>query len=98
MTQLERIRAERDAQAVESALEKLRVSARLLVTEGGEGSNDNPTPTQNLLQLSVEAARLRCSVGEISGKKMKSRVGVGYPTPMMSSKEQPGSRRGTSFC
>jgi len=50
---LERLRAERDAEAVEAALAKLRTAA-----ETGEG---------NLLDLSVKAARSKATVGEISG-------------------------------
>ena len=49
---LERLRAGRDAVAVEAALTALEAAAR---TEDG-----------NLLQLSIEAMRARCTVGEVS--------------------------------
>jgi len=49
---LESIRASRDAAAAEACLDRLRELAR-----SGEG---------NLLEAAVEAARARCSVGEIS--------------------------------
>ncbi|MBI1208453.1 MAG: methylmalonyl-CoA mutase [Azospirillum sp.] len=52
VAQLERLRAERDPQRVEQALEALTKAAG-----SGEG---------NLLELGIEAARRRCSVGEIS--------------------------------
>ncbi len=49
---LETLRATRDQSAVSSALSALTRAA-----ESGEG---------NLLQLSIEASRVRCTVGEIS--------------------------------
>ncbi|KAK4535022.1 hypothetical protein CDCA_CDCA03G1047 [Cyanidium caldarium] len=49
---LEQLRAARDATAVRRALEQLRTAAR--------------TSGTNLLAASIEAARLRCTVGEIS--------------------------------
>ena len=52
ISRLEQIRSKRDAQAVQQALEALTRSA-----SGGEG---------NLLELSVQATRLRATVGEIS--------------------------------
>ncbi len=51
---LERLRAERDSAAVESALERLTNAA---------GANDG---TANLLELAVDAARAHATVGEIS--------------------------------
>ncbi|MBI3203148.1 MAG: methylmalonyl-CoA mutase [Myxococcales bacterium] len=53
IARLEKIRATRDTAAVEQALARLRQSAG-----SGEG---------NLLELSIAAARVRASVGEISG-------------------------------
>ena len=52
IARLNRVRAERDAAAVEAALNALTESART-----GEG---------NLLALSVEAMRVRCTLGEVS--------------------------------
>ncbi len=49
---LENVKASRDQAGVETALEKLRKAAR--------------DPGQNLLDAAVEAARARCTVGEIS--------------------------------
>lgn len=51
IARIEKVRASRDPQAVEAALEALREGAR------GEA---------NLLELSVTAARARCTLGEIS--------------------------------
>ncbi|CAM3555656.1 methylmalonyl-CoA mutase [Deinococcus saxicola] len=52
IARLNRVRAERDSQAVQSALNALETAART-----GDG---------NLLALSVEAMRARCTVGEVS--------------------------------
>ncbi|MCF7548808.1 methylmalonyl-CoA mutase [Pseudonocardia sp. WMMC193] len=57
---LERLRAERDARAVDSALEKLTNSAAA-IAEGSAREFD-----QNLLALAVDAARAKATVGEIS--------------------------------
>ena len=57
---LENIRASRDEAACQAALAAITASARLSESTS-EGSNPN-----NLLHLSVEAARLRCTLGEIS--------------------------------
>ena len=57
IAKLEKLRAERDSQAVEDALAKLTWAAA------------NPDPTdadRNLLKLAIDAARARASVGEIS--------------------------------
>lgn len=52
IARLNRVKAERDAEAVKTALDALETAART-----GEG---------NLLALSVEAMRARCTVGEVS--------------------------------
>ncbi|MBB6016228.1 methylmalonyl-CoA mutase [Deinococcus radiopugnans] len=52
IARLNRVKAERDAEAVRTALDALETAART-----GEG---------NLLALSVEAMRARCTVGEVS--------------------------------
>lgn len=52
IARLNRVKAERDAEAVKTALDALENAART-----GEG---------NLLALSVEAMRARCTVGEVS--------------------------------
>ncbi|WP_109472251.1 methylmalonyl-CoA mutase [Ornithinimicrobium cavernae] len=59
LAKLERLRAERDQSAVDTALHALRASAE----QGGgtDGSLDG-----NLLALSVDAARAKATVGEIS--------------------------------
>ncbi len=58
IARLEKMKAERDAEAVQLALDKLAEAAKT-----GEG---------NLLELAVEAARLRASLGEISDAMEKS--------------------------
>jgi methylmalonyl-CoA mutase len=60
IAQINATKAGRDEAAAQAALEALRESARSTETTG---SGDNP---QNLLHLSVNAARLRCTTGEIS--------------------------------
>lgn len=57
---LEEIRATRDEAAAQAALEQLKVSAAM-----SESTSDGDHP-YNLLKLSVDAARARCTVGEIS--------------------------------
>ncbi|RYY30907.1 hypothetical protein EON62_06635 [archaeon] len=54
------VKATRDAKKVAEALERLSKSAALTESTG-KGSNEN-----NLLRLAVEAARVRCTLGEIS--------------------------------
>ena len=57
IAKLERLRAERDQQATGEALDRLRWAA----------ANPDPTdPDRNLLKLSIDAARARATVGEIS--------------------------------
>ncbi len=57
IAKLERLRAERDQAATDAALEKLTWAA----------ANPDPTdPERNLLKLSIDAARAKASVGEIS--------------------------------
>ncbi len=57
IAKLERLRAERDADAVKAALDKLTWAA----------ANPDPTdPERNLLKLAIDAARAKASVGEIS--------------------------------
>lgn len=57
---LEQIRATRDESACQQALQKLTEAAGL---EESTSDGDHP---MNLLKLSIDAARLRCSLGEIS--------------------------------
>jgi methylmalonyl-CoA mutase len=58
--QLEKLKRERNDDEVKKALDKLEASARLnRITSRG----DDP---DNLLRLSIEAARVRCTLGEIS--------------------------------
>lgn len=57
---LTKVKATRDAGAVKRALDRLRHSATLTESTG-RGSHE-----YNLLRLSVEAARARCTLGEIS--------------------------------
>jgi len=59
LAKLERLREERDQSAVDSALHALRASAE--AGGGGDGSLEG-----NLLALSVDAARAKATVGEIS--------------------------------
>ncbi len=73
VAQLERIKAARDAGAVAKALAALRESAAL---GGGTGQGKHP---QNLLALSVTAARVRCTLGEISDA-LRDVWGVHKPT------------------
>ncbi len=57
IAKLQRLRAERDQTATDAALERLSWAA----------ANPDPTdPERNLLKLSIDAARARASVGEIS--------------------------------
>ena len=57
IAKLERLRAERDPEAVKAALEKLTWAA---------GHADPTDPERNLLKLAIDAARAKASVGEIS--------------------------------
>lgn len=61
ISRIEQVRSERDEAAAQAALAKLEASAKL--TES-TSRGDNPN---NLLQLSIEAAQARCTLGEISG-------------------------------
>ncbi len=54
---LQQLRAERDAEACQAALDKLTWAA---------GNPDPSDPERNLLKLSVDAARAKATVGEIS--------------------------------
>ena len=57
IAKLQRLRAERDPEATQAALDRLSWAA----------ANPDPTdPERNLLKLSIDAARARASVGEIS--------------------------------
>ncbi len=57
IAKLEKLRAERDEEATRAALDKLTWAA----------ANGDPTdPERNLLKLSIDAARAKASVGEIS--------------------------------
>jgi len=60
IARLDEIKATRDTAAVEDCLSKLEASARL--TES-TSHGDNPN---NLLKLCIDAARARCTLGEIS--------------------------------
>ena len=60
IAQLARVKASRDPSRVSAALERLRRSAALTESTG-KGSHPD-----NLLRLSIEAARVRCTLGEIS--------------------------------
>mmetsp|Transcript_12697 Transcript_12697/g.23804 ORF Transcript_12697/g.23804 Transcript_12697/m.23804 type:complete len:805 (-) Transcript_12697:66-2480(-) len=60
IAQLEKLKRDRNDAEVKKALDKLEASARLnRITSRG----DDP---DNLLRLSIEAARVRCTLGEIS--------------------------------
>jgi methylmalonyl-CoA mutase len=61
LAKLERLRRERDERALLPALERLRAAA-----EAAQRGAREPGLGQNLLQLSVEAARAHATVGEIS--------------------------------
>jgi methylmalonyl-CoA mutase len=61
LAKLERLRAERDQAATDEALAALTAAARAAV-DGTRGSGLD----QNLLQLSIDAARAHATVGEIS--------------------------------
>lgn len=60
IARLEQLRAARDQGAVDAALNALRASARATETTG---PGDHP---DNLLKLAIDAARVRCTLGEIS--------------------------------
>lgn len=60
VARLNKVKAGRNAAAAETALANLRASAALAESTG---SGKHP---MNLLRLSVEAARVRCTLGEIS--------------------------------
>ena len=57
---LEKLKAERNDVDVKNALDALRDSAK---AEESTGLGDNP---RNLMHLAIEAARVRCTLGEIS--------------------------------
>lgn len=65
IARLQKIRAERDNEAVQRALAALTEAARQGAASPNEANNQEPT-TKNLLALAVEAARLRATLGEIS--------------------------------
>mmetsp|Transcript_5074 Transcript_5074/g.14581 ORF Transcript_5074/g.14581 Transcript_5074/m.14581 type:complete len:447 (+) Transcript_5074:901-2241(+) len=60
IARLEKLRASRDNAAVQGVLDRLENSARL---ERSTSRGDDP---DNLMRLSIEAAKVRCTVGEIS--------------------------------
>lgn len=60
IARIEDVKAKRDETAAQQALERLEASARL-DTSTGHGENPN-----NLLTLSIAAAKARCTLGEIS--------------------------------
>ena len=57
---LDRIRTTRDQSKVDAILDKLTESAKATISTS-EGNHE-----QNLLALAIEAARCRCTVGEIT--------------------------------
>ncbi|UOQ52888.1 methylmalonyl-CoA mutase [Hymenobacter cellulosivorans] len=59
IARLTKIKAERDNEAVKAALQALTDAAR-------QGTNNEQPTTSNLLELAVNAARLRATLGEIS--------------------------------
>jgi methylmalonyl-CoA mutase len=61
LRKLESLKANRDAAAAAAALEGLRQSAS--ISEKSTAAGDNPS---NLLGLAIQAARCRCTLGEIS--------------------------------
>ena len=60
IARIEAVKAKRNETEAQEALQKLEASARL---DGSTGKGDNPN---NLLFLSVAAAKARCTLGEIS--------------------------------
>jgi methylmalonyl-CoA mutase len=60
ISRLKQLREMRDQSAVDAALDALRASARATETTG---PGDHP---DNLLKLAIDAARVRCTLGEIS--------------------------------
>ncbi len=60
IAQLEKLKSERDENKVKAALEKLEASAKL---DRNTSHGDDP---DNLLRLSIEASKARCTLGEIS--------------------------------
>ena len=60
IARIEAVKAKRNEAEAQEALQKLEASARL---DGSTGKGDNPN---NLLCLSVAAAKARCTLGEIS--------------------------------
>lgn len=62
IAQIKELKLNRDENAVKAALDALRASASL-PKDQSTGPGDHP---QNLLHLSVNAARVRCTLGEIS--------------------------------
>lgn len=62
IAQINDLKANRDESEVNTALDALRASASL-PKDQSTGPGDHP---QNLLHLSVNAARARCTLGEIS--------------------------------
>lgn len=61
INQLEELKRKRDNHSVQNALQNLERSAKLSDFNTSRGNNPN-----NLLRLAVEAARVRCTLGEIS--------------------------------
>ena len=72
--QLKRLKSERDEEAARNVLSRLEASARL---ERNTSRGDDP---DNLLRLSVEAAKARCTVGEISCYALENAWGRHRPT------------------
>ena len=68
IARLQAVRASRDEQKAQKALAKLEESAML----GPDASTSKGDNEMNLLRLSIEAARARCTLGEISAALEKA--------------------------
>lgn len=66
MAKLERVRAERDPQRAEQALQALRDACGATSTAAATTADDDDGGGANLMDAAIEAARARCTVGEIS--------------------------------
>lgn len=60
------MKSNRNNEAVNQALEKLRASAEAFTTSTSSTSNNGTSQGENLLKLTIEAARARATLGEIS--------------------------------
>ena len=73
LERLERVKVERDEDAVQKALAALTASAEM---QESTSHGENPN---NLLRLSIEAARVRCTLGEISARSKPRLVAMCPP-------------------